>query len=308
MNNPENIPTIPAKTIVSRVQKPSHWFGAEYNMNIYRGCSHGCIYCDSRSDCYNNKDFDTVKSKENALQIIRNELRRKVSTGVIATGAMSDPYNPFEHRLKLTRNALELINAYVFGVAIATKSTLVTRDVDILQDIITHSPAIVKITITTANEELCKKLEPNVSPASERFQALSVLAYNNIFCGVLMMPIFPFINDNEENILQILRCAKQSGAQFVYPAFGMTLREGNREYYYGQLDKLFPELKENYIKRYGNLYENPSPYAKKLWGIFTTECERLGLLYNMKAIIGRYKAGYAKQQLTLFSGKSLGED
>jgi len=290
--------TIPAKTIVCRAQKPSYWFGADYNMNIYRGCSHGCIYCDSRSDCYNNPNFDAVKVKENALRIIRDELRRKVKTGVIATGAMSDPYNPLEQKLKVTRNALELINAFGFGVAVATKSALITRDADILSDIKTHSPVIVKITITTADDDICKKLEPYVSASSERFAALEALASNNIYCGVLMMPILPFINNSEENILEILNKAKNAGASFVYPAFGMTLRSGNREYYYEKIDKLFPGMKEKHIKRYGDRYSCPSPKAKKLWEVFAAQCERLGMVYDMKAITSRYKMGYNDQQLT----------
>ena len=296
----EIYPTIPAKTIVTKAKNPSAWFGAEYNMNIYRGCSHGCIYCDSQSDCYRNTDFDTVKAKENALQIIRDELRRKVMTGVIATGAMSDPYNPLERKSKLTRHALELINAFGFGVAIDTKSALVTRDVDILRDIKTHSPAIVKITITTADDELCKKIEPHVSSTTERFEALSVLAGSGIFCGVLMMPILPFVNDTEENIVGILHRAKKAGARFVYPALGMTLRQGNREYYYEQLDKLFPQIKEKYIREYDCRYQCTSPKAKKLWGVLVAECDRLGLLYDMRAIIRQYKAGYDKQQISLF--------
>jgi len=296
----ENIHTIPAKTIVTRVKKPSAWFGAEYNMNIYRGCSHGCIYCDSRSDCYRNTDFDTVKVKEDALRIIRDELRRKVKSGVIATGAMSDPYNPAERELKYTRYALELINAYKFGVAIDTKSALVTRDIDVLRDIKAHSPVIVKITITTADDDLCKKLEPNVSTASERFEALRTLAQNGIYCGVLMMPILPFINDTEDNVIEILRRAKDAGARFVYPAFGMTLRQGNREYFYENLDKLFPQMKEKYTKRYGLRYNCPSPNASKLWGVFTAECDRLGVRHDMRSIILQYKAGYDDNQLTFF--------
>jgi len=290
--------TIPAKTIVCRTQKPSYWFGADYNMNIYRGCSHGCVYCDSRSDCYQNIDFDTIKVKENALKIIRDELKRKVKTGVIATGAMSDPYNPFEQKLKVTRNALELINAFGFGVAIATKSSLVARDADILRDIKTHSPVIVKMTITTADDDLCKKLEPCVPASTERFAALEALASNNIYCGVLMMPILPFINDSEDNILEILNKAKAAGASFVYPAFGMTLRSGNREYYYEKISNLFPGVKEKYIKRYGDRYSCTSPKAKKLWEVFAAQCERLGMVYDMKAITNNYKMGYGDQQLT----------
>ncbi|MCL2673993.1 MAG: radical SAM protein, partial [Defluviitaleaceae bacterium] len=200
--------TVPAKTIVTRVKKPSSWFGAEYNMNIYRGCSHGCIYCDSRSECYRNFDFDTVKVKEDALRIIRDELRKKAKSGVIGTGAMSDPYNPLEQELQLTRHSLELINAFGFGVAIDTKSPLVTRDIDILQDIKQHSPVIVKLTVTTDDGGLCKKLEPNVATSSERFAAIKTLSDNGIYAGVLMMPILPFINDTDENISAIVTNAK----------------------------------------------------------------------------------------------------
>jgi len=296
----ENIPTVTAKTIVSKVKHPSYWFGAEYNMNIYRGCSHGCIYCDSRSDCYRNKEFDKIKVKENALQIIRDELRRKVSTGVISTGAMSDPYNPLELKLNLTLGALELINATGFGVAIATKASLVARDAAVLCDIKSHSPVIVKLTITTADDDLCKKIEPNVCVASERFGVMSLLAGKGIFCGVLMMPILPMLEDTEENILKILRKAKEAGAKFVYPSMGMTLRAGNREYYYQKLDELFPGLSEKYIKRYGNTYSCRSQYAKKLWSVFAKECESLGLLYDMKAIVSRYKSSYEYNQLKLF--------
>ena len=290
--------TIPAKTIVCRT-KDSGWFGADYNMNIYRGCPHGCIYCDSRSTCYQNTDFDRVKAKENALQIIRDELRRKVKTGVISTGSMSDPYNPLEEKHKLTRNALELINAYGFGVAIATKSALVCRDANILRDIQSHSPVLVKVSITTADEGLQKIIEPGASGTAERFAALKALAEKGICCGVLLMPVLPFLNDSEENVIEILERAKAAGASFVYPAFGMTLREGNREHYYQALDRHFPGLKETYIKRYGQRYSCPSPKAKKLWELFAARCEQLGILYNMKAITGRYRMGYGDGQLTL---------
>ncbi len=290
--------TIPAKQLVYSMKKGSEWFGADYNMNIYRGCSHGCIYCDSRSACYKNPDFDTIKVKENALELIRDDLRRKVKKGVVATGAMSDPYNPLERELFLTRNALELINAFRFGVAIDTKSALVERDIDILQDIKRHSPVIVKMTITTGDDVLCKKLEPNVYVSSERFIALNELSGGDIFCGVLMMPLLPFINDTEENVLGIVEKAKAAGARFVYPAFGMTLRQGNREYYYEKLDALFPGMNHKYAKAYGERYMCTSRKAKKLWGIFVERCQELELLYDMKAITRAYKSGYEQQQLS----------
>jgi len=295
----EPIQTIPAKSIVYKNKSPDSWFGLDYNMNIYRGCSHGCIYCDSRSDCYRNIDFDTVKVKEDALRIVRDDLRRKVKTGVVGTGAMSDPYNPLENELKLTRNSLELINAFEFGASLCTKSALVSRDAGVLRDIKGHSPVIVKLSITTSDDVLCKQIEPNVSVTSERFKAIQILADDGIFCGVMVVPMLPYLTDSTENIIAILNMAKEAGAKFVYTYMGMTLRQGNREYFYDNLDKSFPGIKDRYIKRYGYRYNIYSPNMKKMWGVFTEQCEQLGLLHDMKSIIRRYKAGYDRQQ-TLF--------
>jgi DNA repair photolyase len=289
---------IPAKTIIIKTKKPGAWFGAEYNMNIYRGCAHGCIYCDSRSDCYRNPDFDTVKAKEDALRIIRDELSRRAGRGVIATGAMSDPYNPFEREMRLTGSALELFNAFRAGVAIDTKGTLVTRDTDVLRDIMSHSPVIVKMTITTCDDDLARKIEPGAASPTERFGALRELSDAGVFCGVLMMPILPFISDTEENISGILRQAKEAGARFVYPSFGMTLRSGNREYYYQKLDEHFPQIKQKYIGAYGDRYICISRKAKKLWHVFSGLCEEYGLLYKMKDITRAYKNGYISEQLS----------
>ena len=291
--------TIPATSIIFKTKSPDQWFGHDYNMNIYRGCSHGCIYCDSRSDCYKNTDFDRVKTKENALETIRNDLRRKAKPGVIGTGSMSDPYNPLEKELKLTRHSLELINAFGFGAAPVTKSDLIARDADVLQDIQTHSPVIVKFSISTADDELCRKLEPGVSVTSQRFEAMKVLSGHGIFCGVLMVPLLPFVNDTEENMLAVLRMAKEAGARFVYTYMGMTLRPGSREYYYQHLDEVLPGVREKYQKRFGIRYSCISPRSKKLWEVFTAECARLGLLYDMRAIISYYKAGYAPPMLDI---------
>jgi len=290
---------VPAKTIVTQV-KYHNWFGIDYNMNIYRGCSHGCIYCDSRSLCYRVENFDTIRAKQDALQIIRDDLLKKRKRGVIGTGAMSDPYNPFEKEHKLTRNALELINAYRFGVAIATKSHLVCRDAAVLKDIQVHSPVLVKMTITTGDDTLCKIVEPNAPLSSERFLALKALSDSGVYAGILMMPLLPLINDTEENIINIVHKAKENGARFIYGDMGMTLRTGNREYYYENLDKHFPGIKEKYIKKYGERYHCGSPNAKRLWNIFAGECQRLELRYEMKDIIIDYKRGYTAKQLELF--------
>lgn len=289
---------IKAKTIITRT-KNSSWFGCEYNMNIYKGCCHGCIYCDSRSDCYRVEHFDNVRAKENALELIRDDLRRKVKTGVICTGAMSDPYNPFEKELCLTRNSLELINAYEFGIAIATKSSLITRDIDVLCDIKKHSPVIVKMTITTANDDLCRKIEPNVTMSSERFEALLKISQSGLYGGVLLMPILPFINDDEKNILSIVHRTSDVGGRFIYGAFGLTQRQGQREYFQNKLEDIFGiEMKEKYMKRFGSRYTCSSPNAKKLYYIFANECEKLGLLYKMHDIRVSYKNGYGNSQLS----------
>ena len=291
---------IPAKTIISGYSQGNSWFGNNFNMNIYKGCCHGCIYCDSRSDVYGVENFDEVRAKENALTLIERELKSKRKTGVIGTGAMSDPYNPFEKEYKLTRGALELINRYGFGISIATKSDLILRDIDILKKISVHSPVLVKLTITAAKDSLCKKVEQNVTVSSERFAAIKKLSSEGIFAGILLMPVLPFIEDNPENILSIIRLAHESGAKFIYPAFGVTLRQNQREWYYKKLDEHFPGIKEKYLKYYNNTYECRSLKAKELWNIFKSECDKYGILYNMDDIIKGYKNGYCDGQLSLF--------
>jgi len=291
---------IPAKTIISGYTTGEAWFGNNYNMNIYKGCCHGCIYCDSRSECYRVENFDEVRAKDNALALLEQELKSKRRMGVVGTGAMSDPYNPFEKKYLLTRGALKLIDACRFGVSIATKSDLIVRDVDVLKSIKEHSPVLVKITITTADDVLCKKIEPNVAVSSRRFSVIKALADNGIFTGILLMPVLPFLEDNTENIIEIVQRAHASGAKFIYPAFGMTLRQNQRDWYYNKLDQHFPGLKQSYINRFGNNYECRSPKATMLWRVFQRECQRLGILYKMGDIIKRYKLGYEDNQLSLF--------
>ncbi|MDF2634005.1 MAG: Elongator protein 3/MiaB/NifB [Pelosinus sp.] len=291
---------IPAKTILSGYESGENWFGKNYNMNIYKGCCHGCIYCDSRSEVYQIENFDEVRAKEHALALIARELASKRRSGVIGTGAMSDPYNPFEKKYRLTRGALEVINEYRFGVSIATKSDLITRDIDVLTSIKEHSPVLIKITITTANDVLCKKVEPHVAEASRRFSAIKELSDNGIFSGILLMPVLPFLEDNEENISEVIRLAHENKAKFIYPAFGVTLRQNQREWYYKKLDEYFPTLKQKYINQFGNAYECRSPRAKLLWQLFQNECDRLGILYKMEDIIKGYKQGYGDNQLSLF--------
>lgn len=292
---------VPAKTIVTKT-KSSEWFGMDYNMNIYRGCCHGCIYCDSRSNCYGINDFDKVRAKENALPIIRDDLRRKVKKGVIGTGSMSDPYNPFEKDMELTRHALELVDAFEFGIGIATKSDLIARDIDILSQIKEHSPVLCKITVTTADDKLASKIEPYAPSPKRRLEAIARLRKEGLFAGILLMPVLPFLEDSEENVLSVVDAAHEAGANFIYPAFGMTLRENQRIWYYDKLRKIFPDkyYVEKYRKAYGSSYWCTSKNARSLWGVFAKKCEEYHILYQMKDIIHAYKGKYGDGQLSLF--------
>lgn len=296
-----NIPLIPAKTIVSNYSQRG-WFGTNYNMNIYKGCCHGCIYCDSRSDCYRVESFDTVRAKENALFVIRRDLESKRKTGIVMTGAMSDPYNPYEKELGLTRGALELIDRFGFGIAVNTKSDLVRRDTDILLKISSHSPAFVNMTVTMADDELCAKIERYVCPTSARLAAVKSFSDAGIMCGVLLMPILPFINDDEDNIRQVVRMAAQAGAKWVYHGegggFGVTLRQNQRMYFYERLDALFPGIKEKYIREFGDSYACMSPDSGELFTVFKNECDRYGLLYRMDDIEKLIRKGYQREQLS----------
>ncbi|WP_125140175.1 SPL family radical SAM protein [Clostridium transplantifaecale] len=292
---------IPAKTIVTK-NKDTSWFGSDYNMNLYRGCSHGCIYCDSRSSCYHVDDFENVKAKENALLIVRDDLRRKVKKGVVGTGAMSDPYNPHEAEMELTMHSLELIGAFGFGVSMLTKSTGILRDILLYQVIAEQSPVNCMLTITTCDDTLSKKLEPGVPPSSERFKAVKELADAGLYTGVVMTPVLPFLEDTKENILGMIELARESKARFIYPMFGVTLRDRQRDYFYSSLDRIFPgeNLRQQYEKRYGDRYFCSSPKARSLYSLFEKECVKAGILYKMPDIIHSYKKNYQYEQLTLF--------
>lgn len=292
---------IPAKTILS-ARYDAGWFGSQYTMNLYKGCCHGCIYCDSRSECYGIEDFDRVRAKENALETVARDLRAKRKKGLVITGSMSDPYNPFEASLKLTRGALELLERFGFGVAIDTKAPLVTRDIDILQRIHRHAPVAVSLTITTAEDPLCRKLERYVAPSSQRFAALRALSQAGIPCGVLLMPLLPFLNDTVENVTAIVHQTAEAGAKwvFAYPDMGVTLRQNQRGYFYDRIDEDFPGLKERYMRAFGNQYECASPHSAVLWAAFTAACRQYGLLYDMEDITRFLHAPYETEQLSLF--------
>lgn len=292
---------IKAKTILSKVKYGNEWYGIDYNMNLYRGCSHGCIYCDSRSNCYHIENFDLVRGKENALYILEQELSKKRKKGIIGIGSMSDTYNPLEKEYEQTRGALKLISKYGFGVSIDTKSDLILRDIDLLKEINSKNNVIIKFTITTPNEELSKIIEPNVCISSKRLQAIKILSDNGIFTGIMMNPMLPFITDKEEDIRYLVKLAYQNGAKFIHTYMGMTLRENQREYYFYKLDQHFIGIKEKYIKYYGDKYNCIVPNYKRLYKVFTDECIKYGILYDMKDIIKAYKKEIkSNEQITLF--------
>lgn len=293
--------TVPAKTIVTR-NKDTSWFGSDYNMSLYRGCCHGCVYCDSRSSCYRVENFDQVRVKENALQIVRDDLRRKVKKGVVGSGAMSDAYNPFEREELLTRHSLELLDAFGFGVCMLTKSDMILRDLDLYQSIAEHSPVNCMVTITTADDNLSGLIEPGVPVSGERFAVVRRLAEAGLFTGVVMTPILPFLEDTKENISEMIKRSADSGARFLYPMMGVSLRDNQRVYYYEKLEQLFPgrDLAKAYEKRYGDRYICTSSKARTLYRLLSEECEKAGILYRMEDIIHSYKKNYQYEQLNLF--------
>lgn len=291
--------TVQAKQLLTPLHASDHFFHSDYNLNLYRGCSHGCIYCDSRSVCYQLDRFDQVRVKENALSMLREELRCKRRPGLVSTGAMSDPYNPFEKELEITRGAFMLLKQYGFGAGFTTKSSMAARDTDVLSEIQRTAPVRACFSITCAEDALCLTLEPNASPTSKRFEALETLSKAGVFAGVWLNPVLPFLTDTEENILSIIRRTKDSGGQFIVCHFGMTLRTGNREYFFKALDKDFPGVKAKYAQAFGLDYECLSLRAKVLEEVYVKECYRLKLAYRFPDI---NRAMFAKQsrQLSMF--------
>lgn len=273
-------------------------------MNIYRGCLHGCIYCDSRSLCYQMKHkFEDVEVKANAVGLLENTLRRKRNKCMIGTGAMSDPYMPIEEKLGNMRKCLEVIERYGFGVTMITKSTKVLRDLDLLKKINEKSKCVVQMTLTTYDEDLCRIVEPNVETTYERFRALEILRDNGIPTVVWLCPILPFINDTEENIRGILDyCVRAKVKGIINFDMGVTLRDGNREYFYKKLDEHFPGLKEKYIRMYGNSYQLSSPNSRQLNMIYKSECIKNGIMCDVNECfeyLNKYEDKYSGEQISL---------
>lgn len=278
---------------------------ATNGMNLYRGCSHGCIYCDSRSKCYHMEhDFEDIEVKANAIELLENTLKRKRTKCMLGTGSMTDPYIPLESEIGNVRKALSLAYRYGFGFTLITKSSRVLKDLDLLKSINAKTKCVVQMTLTTYDEGLCKKLEPNVSTTRERFEVLKELHNAGIPTVAWLCPILPFINDTEENIVGILNyCIEAKVYGIICFGMGMTLREGNREYFYKQLDQLFPRMKEKYIRTYGNQYELSSPRSSSLMELFHQICKENGIVHNNRQIFEYLNTFEEKQrnvQLSLF--------
>ena len=265
---------------------------ARNGMNLYRGCQHGCIYCDARSHCYQmNHPFEDVAVKENAIELLEQALRSKRHPCMIGTGAMTDPYMPLERELMLTRRALESIDRHGFGVTLLTKSDLVLRDLDLLCSINRKARTVVQMTLTTMDDALSSIVEPNVCPTSRRIQVLRELGDAGIPTVVWLCPILPFLNDTGENLQGIQDACRETGVKGIIQfGMGLTLREGNREYYYAALDRHFPGLKEVYIRTYGNAYELPSPNARQLLRQFHEGCEKYGIWHDNERIFSYLSA------------------
>ncbi|NMF07050.1 radical SAM protein [Clostridium beijerinckii] len=260
-------------------------------MNIYRGCTHGCIYCDARSHCYGmNHIFEDIEVKANVLQLLEEALKKKRRKCMIGTGAMSDPYIHLEENLQNTRKCLEIIDKYGFGLAIQTKSNRILRDLELLRSINKKAKCVVQMTLTTYDEELCKIIEPNVSTTKERFEVLKIMRDNKIPTVVWLSPILPYINDTEENIRGILDyCIEAKVKGIIVFGIGLTLRNGNREYYYKNLDKHFKGLKEKYIREYGNSYEVLSKNHEKLMKIIKDTCQQNNIIFEVKEVFNYMK-------------------
>ena len=259
--------------------------GGHCGMNIYRGCTHGCVYCDSRSRCYQfTHPFEDVEVKRNAPELLEKALSAKRKRCMIGTGSMSDPYMHCEEQLGLTRRCLEIILNYGFGAAIQTKSDRILRDIDLLDEINRAAKCVVQMTLTTYDDALCGILEPNVCNTRRRIEVLERMRERGIPTVVWLTPILPFLNDTEDNVRGILNeCVRVGVRGIIDFGMGLTLRDGDREYYYAFLDRHFPGMKEQYIRRYGNAYALPSPRAKELTALFHAICEDNGILSSPDA-------------------------
>ena len=278
-------------------------------MNVYRGCTHGCIYCDSRSVCYGfTHAFEDVEVKRNAPELLDRALGGMRRRCMIGTGSMSNPYMHCEERLILTRRCLEVILKHGFGAAVQTKSDRILRDIDLLEAINRDARCVAQLTLTTWDRDLCRLLEPNVCDTQRRLEVLEALRARGIPTVVWLSPILPFINDTVENVLPILEACAAAGVKgIICFGMGLTLRDGDREYYYAALDRHFPGLKRRYIETYGRAYELSSPNNAPLMALFEDFCERHGILHRPEACFA-YLNDLPERQISIFDlGREAGE-
>lgn len=278
---------------------------SSHSMNVYRGCSHGCIYCDARSACYQYAyPLEDIEIKENIYEVLKRELVRSKSKFMIQTGGMSDPYLPLERQLEYTKQCLSLIERYGFGVCIQTKSPLILRDLELIKKIHAKAKCVVEMTLTTYDEVLCKKIEPNVATTKERLSALSIFKKEHIPTIVWLSPILPGINDTEENIRNLIRACHEVGVKGILCfEMGLTLRKGNREYFYQKLEEAFPGMKEKYERYYKSQYRVVSSKNDSLMRLFHQECKKYGMLSSVKEIfhyLNEFPEEKEKKQLKLF--------
>ena len=275
------IKEVEARSLLTSVKYPDPWFGLKYNLNLYRGCQHQCIYCDSRSECYHIDNFnEDVLVKINAIDLLRRELTHKRVKGTIGFGAMNDPYMPLESQQKLTRRALEVISEFQFPVHIITKSDMVLRDIDLYQQI-RRTYCAISMTVTTTDDLLAKIIEPGAPLPSQRMAAVRSLSQAGILTGITLMPVLPFIEDNEDNIRAVLTSAAENGAKYILLGLGMSIRDRQRDYFYNKLDLHFPGLRQRYQSAYGDRYNCPVPNARSLEALVNRLCRQLNLLQVM---------------------------
>ncbi|WP_265458287.1 SPL family radical SAM protein [Enterococcus sp. HY326] len=290
---------LPAKKILMKTKNKA-WLGTDYTMNLYKGCHHGCIYCDSRSRCYGIENFERVTGKQNALQMLALELQQKRQKAVIGDGSMSDSYNAFEKKYQLTRQALELFDTFDFGVSLATKSDLILRDQDLLKKISGHAPVNISFSFSTIDDALASKIEKRVSLPSQRMAALKELTASGLYSGILLMPILPALTDDWSTIEKLVLQAKENGAAYIYPFWGVTLRDIQKEYYFQQLKNIAPNLLQKYQQASADNYYYPIENLMETKRKFKKLCCQLQLEYSMTRIIEKYQQRYQVEQLSLF--------
>lgn len=291
----------PTRTILNKPNhKPEDWFGIEYTANIYRGCSHSCIYCESRSNCYGHKDFDTVQYKPDSDVLMAKALRSKRESGIVGLGTLADTYNPHEEELQATRKVLRVIANCRFGVDVCTKSPLITRDIDVFQQISWANSATAKFTVTTADDSLASVIEPYAPPSSARFAALKELSSAGVFSGVMLTPVLPFVTDTPENIEAIVEQAHESGARFIHTRFGLSMRDGQSTHYLKNIRKVDRTIPQSMLDTYGVSFFCYSKQIDELRTLFQERCDKAGILYEMKAIVNAIKSNQQHEQSSLF--------